>query len=55
MAVLFLSSLPRTLVKVELERLFGTNAIDWSVATRMGGQIHAITLSDRPSGKIVVL
>lgn len=29
--------------QVECKRLVSTNAIDWSVAMQMGGQVHAIS------------
>jgi hypothetical protein len=29
--------------QVECKRLVSTDAIDWSVAMQMGGQVHAIT------------
>lgn len=29
--------------QVECKRLISTNAIDWSVAMQMGGQVHVIT------------
>ena len=32
--------------QVECKRLLSTNTIDWSVATQMGGQVHAITQWD---------
>lgn len=30
-------------VQIECKRLVSTDAIDWSVAMQMGGQVHAIT------------